>query len=121
MYDYNRVDSSTGKKRELHIDKSLEVITVPQKIDAALSTVREKAKGYEKTIYTENDYFKTFKYDIKGEAEIINEAPFVLCTVIEGEGKVGDEKIKKGDSFIIPTNYKKLLFTGSLSIMMATV
>lgn len=120
LYDYNRVDN-TGKQRELHIDKSIDVITVPQRIDGALPPIREKAEGYEKNTYIKSEYFKTFKYDIEGEAEITNESPFILCTVIDGEGKIGDEKIKKGDNFIIPANYKKLLFLGKLSIMMATV
>ena len=121
LYDYARVDNKTGEQRELHTEKSIDVITVPQITNKASVPVREKIEGYEKTTYIENEYFKTFKYDIDGEVEITNEFPFILCTVLEGKGVVGEEEVKKGDNFIIPANYKKVTISGKLSVIMSTV
>lgn len=41
--------------------------------------------------------------------------------MIEGNGKIGNEVIKKGDNFIIPTGYENVTIMGNMSIMMSTI
>jgi len=120
LYDYNRVDKKTGRQRELHTKKSIDVITVPQKMETTFIPTIESTEDYQKTIYIDNKYFKTFKYDINNQVKFNNES-FLLCTVIEGSGSIGDEEIKKGDNFIVPKGYKEILITGNVSIIISTV
>lgn len=120
LYDYNRVDKKTSEKRELHTKKSIDVITVPQKMGTTSTPTIESAEGYQKTIYIENKYFSTFKYDINDKVKFNNES-FLLCTVMKGSGSILDEEIKKGDNFIVPKGYKEILITGNISIMISTI
>lgn len=120
LYDYNRVDKKTGEKRELHTKKSIDVITVPQKIDITYKPIVEKGEGYEKTIYIENEYFSIVKYDVNEKTNLTNES-FLLCTVMEGNGQIGTEKIRKGDNFIIPNGYDNVTITGQVSIMISKI
>lgn len=119
LYDYDRVDDN-GNKRELHIDKSIDVIKVPQEVDKTTPTV-EKNEGYDKVTFINSKYFSSYKYDIHGNCEITEKAPFVLCTVVGGEGKIGDEDIKIGDNFIVPTGYGTMKFSGNLEILASTI
>ncbi|MHC1684436.1 MAG: type I phosphomannose isomerase catalytic subunit [Clostridiaceae bacterium] len=120
IYDYNRVDKNTGEQRELHSKKAIDVITVPQNIDVNNDIYVEKEKGYKKTIYIKDKYFSTFKYDIDEKVNFINHT-FMLCTVLEGDGEIDGEAIKKGDNFIIPSGYDKISIVGKISIMISTI
>ena len=81
----------------------------------------EKHEVYDKLIFTKSKYFSSYKYDIHGNCEISEEAPFVLCTVVNGEGTIGSETVKKGDNFIVPAGYGKMKFSGNLEILAATI
>lgn len=120
LYDYDRVDDTTGTTRELHIDSSIDVINVPQENEPVTPVVTE-GTNFTKTMFTKSTYFSSFKYNITGDAEITEDAPFIMCTVTDGEGTIGGEEIKKGDNFIVPAGYGTMKFTGNLEILMATV
>ncbi|MEQ8153778.1 MAG: mannose-6-phosphate isomerase, class I [Clostridiaceae bacterium] len=120
LFDYKRADKKTGKERELHTKKSIDVITVPQKIDTTFTSDVERGEGYKKNVYIKSEYFSTFKYDVNGKVNLTNDS-FLLCTVVEGSGIVEEEKIKKGDNFIISSGYKDVLITGNVSIMISTI
>ncbi|MEQ8197095.1 MAG: type I phosphomannose isomerase catalytic subunit, partial [Clostridiaceae bacterium] len=120
LFDYKRADKKTGKERELHTKKSIDVITVPQKIDTTFTSDVERGEGYKKNVYIKSEYFSTFKYDVNGKVNLTNDS-FLLCTVVEGSGIVEEEKIKKSDNFIISSGYKDVLITGNVSIMISTI
>ncbi len=121
LYDYNRVDSKTGKERELHTKKSIDVIKVPQKIDETIKPKMEVINNSKVTIYADTEYFKTIKYDIDGSFEIMNKAPFMLCTILDGEATINEEKFLKGDNFIVPTQLKEIKIFGKITIIVSTL
>lgn len=88
LYDYNRLDQ--GKVRELHIDKSLDVITFPDT----------------EIIKTHQDEFFEFKIiDTTKEIYQANTYGDYLY-IIEGSGFVNAEAIKAGDFIMITSNEK---------------
>lgn len=121
LYDYDRVEKKTGKKRELHTDKSLDVIRVPQKIDTGITPKVENKEGCKITNYVDSKYFKTFKYDVDGNIKIQNNPFFALCTVLEGNGEIDNQPIKKGDNFIIPSDHNVSTLSGNISIIVSTL
>lgn len=85
VYDYDRM--SNGKLRELHVEKSLDVIEVPatdaeKMITSALEV--PKNQFYE---LINCQYYKVYKIDVQGEFEYCLKVPFLLMSVIEGTGK----------------------------------
>lgn len=120
LYDYDRVDETTGKKRDLHISKSIDVITVPQKVSNTKEFVTEYDE-YTKVVMTENDKFNLYRYEINGEASINNTNPFMLCTVIEGKGTIEGKEIAKGSNFIVPAGMNVVNVKGDLKILIATI
>lgn len=64
VYDYDRKDAS-GQKRELHIQQSIDVTTVPAKTPEL--QIKEVRKGQSSIVtYLETDFFNVYEWDIKG-------------------------------------------------------
>ncbi len=102
VYDYDRIDETTGRKRELHVDKALKVI--------------RKYPNY--TNYDFGNHLvscKHFVVDlIEGDTlDFASERSFVSLVVLDGTGRIefkNDEgandylTLSKGESFFIPAS-----------------
>ncbi len=119
LYDYDRLQN--GKSRELHIDKSLDVITVPAK--SAQESVKS-ANGLPENelnqIYACGKY-TIFKLDVNGSASFEQKYPFLAASVLEGAGTMNGAEVRKGDHFIIPCGYGKVEGNGNMSLILSTV
>ncbi|MUP45610.1 mannose-6-phosphate isomerase [Gramella sp. BOM4] len=110
IYDWDRVDSD-GNSRELHTALALDAIDFEKKDDYWLS--------YDKKTNTSSkiascDYFTTNFLPVEGQLEkdYSNLDSFVVYMCVDGaaEISIGEhaEKIKKGESLLVPANTKKL-------------
>lgn len=119
LYDYDRL--SNGKPRELHLQKSMDVIRVPaaDPKDCVFETA-----GLEKNqlhqIYG-CSYYRIFKLEVDGVAEFQQKYPFLLVTACEGEGTVNGCRVRKGMHFILPAAYGKVQVKGNLLLIASTV
>ena len=59
------------------------------------------------------------KLTIFGVATLQQDHPFLLCSVIAGEGYLDQYKIKKGDHFIIPYNYGTFEINGNVEMIVS--
>lgn len=119
LYDYGRLQN--GKARQLHIDKSLDVITVPAKgMEDCVKSTLNLPENTLNQIYTCEKY-TVFKMDVNGEASFVQDFPFLAASVLEGEGSVDDVEIRKGDHFILPSGYGEARLHGKLSLILSTV
>ncbi|WP_020155323.1 mannose-6-phosphate isomerase, class I [Caldibacillus debilis] len=116
VYDYDRTDEK-GNKRELHLDKALDVITVPHR-DHDLHFEKEAHEGAAITCFIRSEYFSVYKWEISGEGEFPKTAPYLLVSVIGGSGSVtvGDKSfpLKKGDHFILPNPVQSFRTEGKM-------
>ena len=103
MYDYNRTDKN-GNKRELHIDKCLDVLNY---------------SNYSKPLQGELNYNCKYFNITKVQNEfslVTNNDNFMVLVCIEGSGKVSFDNeyldIKYGDTLFIPSD-SKCSFTGN--------
>jgi beta-glucosidase len=119
VYDYDRL--SNGKPRELHVEKSIDVITVPAK--SAANSVKSTA-GLPKNRLNELyscDYYDVFKLEVEGNTSFPQKYPFLILSVIEGTGYVNGQPIKKGDHFILPDGFETVEMQGNMSLIASTV
>ena len=123
LYDYDRKDQE-GNLRELHIDQSIAVATIPHQ-DADFTQQTTAIEGAEITKYIEAEYFTVYKYEVDGEAAFTQDAPFLLASVLEGEGSltVGNENypLKKGDHFILPSDVESYGIDGKIELIISHV
>lgn len=108
IYDYDRVDQD-GKKRELHLDKSIDVINigptspnvVPERIES------DEQKGQ---ILVESDFFTVTKWQIEGTFNFRKPRDYCLVSIISGEGEI----ITDGNVYEVSTGSHLILTADDL-------
>lgn len=118
LYDYDRL--SDGKPRELHIEKSIDVIRCPHR-DEAVSREPECHDGYVIKHLISCDYYAVDKVDVNGRFLLEQTEPFSIVSVIDGEGTADKHPIKKGMNFILPSGYGSCEFQGKMSLVISHV
>lgn len=114
FYDYKRKDNN-GNYRELHLKQAIEVLKFDSNIEIP-ERIIEEYPNYTKTTLIANDEYKVTKLDIDGRINYpINN--YELFTCIKGEGIINNQKIKKGDSCLIPATINELNIEGNLTIL----
>ena len=109
LYDYNRKDKN-GNLRPLHVDKSLDVIQVP---DSGVHEVKNYSdlKDFEQIV--DHEKFSCMLYNIEDRLDIyMDEDTFQIVTVISGEFEVEGHKLGIGESFIILNDTEELHLVG---------
>ncbi|CAM3270484.1 mannose-6-phosphate isomerase, class I [Paenibacillus lupini] len=121
IYDYDRTDDK-GAKRELHLDKGIEVTTVPH-VDAKASSSIETVGGTEVTTLVSNNFFTVQKWTADGESNFPAPVKFTICSVIEGNGELANETgsypLVKGDHFILPLGFGEFTLRGKLELIIS--
>ena len=119
VYDYDRL--SNGKPRQLHIEQSIDVITVPAKaVEDSVKSTEELAKNQWNELYS-CGYYTVFCADVDGRLEFEQKYPFLICSVLEGDGIVASQPVKKGDHFILPSGFGNVEMQGAMRLIASTV
>lgn len=126
LYDYNRQDKD-GNKRELHIDKALNVVNLKN-----FSVIRQPMRvlRYAKGISRENilrcKYFQVEKISVNTNKNIYVEFNNISCKIlvcISGEGIIevddrgGNMAFRKGDSIFVSAQVKKFFIRGNSTFL----
>ncbi len=114
LYDYGRLQD--GKPRELHIEKSIDVIECPHQDRTADGSAVKNGDAVIKTMVS-CPFYTVKKIQVEGNAVISMEGSYQLFSVIGGEGIIDGKNIKKGDHFILPYGYGDYRLSGNLELM----
>ena len=120
IYDY-------GRPREIHIEKSLDVINFSLSAENIGGKDTEKFDGFEKVELCKSEYFTIEKYIItSGISEVSDKDRFFIFTCVDGSGCMEDENknrvdIKKGDSIFIPAELGRYKIIGDLTVLKSYV
>ncbi len=122
VYDYDRVGAD-GQKRELHLDKVIDVTTVPH-VDGKSEQSVDEMDGGNVTTLVKNEFFTVYKWEVKTELKLTQDKLFMLGSVIAGQGKLTNEagetfSLKKGDHFILPHKLGEFVLTGDLELIVS--
>ncbi len=119
VYDYGRL--SDGKPRQLHIEQSLDVITVPAKsVEESIIGAQELERRFVKNMLNpiiSCKYYRVWHMEVDGQAQLEQNEPFLIVSVIEGSGQINGCPIKMGDHFILPNGFGKAELTGNLRMI----
>lgn len=116
VYDYDRLDDN-GNRRDLHIEKSILVSTVPH----TDQTPQPKKLHYKDSVitrYVSNEFFTVERWSVSGELNLKSNH-FKLISVIDGKGMLNGEKLVKGDHLIITGEVYDLNLEGKMELIVS--
>lgn len=123
VYDYGRLDNQ-GNERELHLKQSIDVTTVPHQ-SHQLNILVEELENEKRTTFVQCDFFSVEKWEINGVVKHSQTKPFLLCSVIEGDGTIttvaGTYRYKKGDHFLLPNGLGDFELNGNSELIVSYV
>lgn len=116
VYDY-------GRDREIHVEKSLDVIDFNLKPERTSENYKDYI-DYKYTKIFKSKYFVIDKCIVANKYRGIgNLKTFEIFTCVDGEGKIEgegfSEVIKKGDSFLIPATIKEYEVSGKIELLIS--
>jgi Phosphomannose isomerase len=100
FYDYNRKQAD-GTLRELHVEDAVKSIKYFENL---------------KVDTTSCEYFTFNKYDITDSMTVSADNGFKHIVCIGGNGKIGNEIIKTGDSYFIPQGLTDVILTAKTDL-----
>lgn len=119
VYDYDRL--TDGKPRQLHVQQSIDVITVPA--PAAEDSVKSAVDLPENVMneLISCDYYTVWKLTVTKPVSLTQEHPFLIMSVLEGQGLVNGQMISKGDHFILPAGIGQVDLQGDMVLIASSV
>lgn len=116
VYDY-------GRPREIHVEKSLEVIDFDLEAKKLIQKYDE-FNGYKYASLCRNEYFSIDKCVISNMYKATTDRlHFTIVTCTEGNGEIKGENyseiIKKGDSFLLPATLGDYQLIGEMDILIS--
>ena len=116
VYDY-------GRPREIHVEKSLEVIDFNSKPKKLVEDYKN-FDGYKDTKLCESKYFTIDKCVVNSKYKTNSDAEFFsIITCVEGKGTINyknkTEIIAKGDSILIPVQLGEYEIKGEVEILIS--
>ena len=120
VYDYHRKDKD-GHERQLHVQQSIDVTNISADADQQKEFVSVPLENGTRTCMVESEFFKVYSYKMTGKNTVANDAPFQMVSVIDGEGTLNGDEVKKGDHFVICSDQKETNFDGNMEVMITTL
>lgn len=120
VYDYHRKDKD-GHERQLHVQQSIDVTNISADADQQKEFVSVPLENGTRTCMVESEFFKVYSYKMTGQNTVANDAPFQMVSVIDGEGTLNGDAVKKGDHFVICSDQKETDFDGNMEVMITTL
>ena len=120
VYDYHRKDAD-GNERQLHVQQSIDVTSVPSLHSSNTLFTNSHLDNGSKTRYVDSEFFVVDCYRLTGENTILNDKPFQMVSILEGEGIMDGQAVKKGDHFIVCSDQNEVVYDGVMTIMITTL
>lgn len=121
LYDYDRRDDA-GNTRELHIDQSIDVTTIPHSDQQPTTIINEQDNGTLTTLVS-NDFFTVYEWSLTGEVSFEQEGLYTLVSVVDGKGSLQIEndtyELNKGDHFLLPNEIRNWKIDGNIHLIAA--
>jgi len=118
LYDYDRLQN--GKPRQLHLKQSMDVIKCPEE-EVIYERKQKKLSNARVEELVSCDIYTVSRVMIDGVQSFVPEHSFYLVSVIAGDGKIDEHSIKKGEHFIIPSDYGAFQMEGKLELIISHI
>jgi beta-glucosidase len=119
LYDYNRLQN--GVPRPLHTAKCLDVIRVPDGVGENRVTSTRNLSPNQMHVLGACPQYLVYKLIVRGEFAAEQSHPFLILSVIEGDGVIDGRPVRKGTHMLLPYGYGTVHFLGEMEIILSTL
>ena len=118
VYDYGRLVD--GKPRELHVRQSIDVINVPDEADQKAICHAAQLPVNQMNLLVECDFYKGWKLILEGTLTMEQEYPFLIVSVLTGNGIINGRPVYKGDHLLLPSGCGTIDMRGQMELILST-
>lgn len=115
VYDFDRKQAD-GSLRELHLDKALDVINYGAELPASGEVAASEGPL---TTLEQNECYTVVRATVAGELAVPVSYPFTCVSVIEGEGTLCGELVRKGSNLLALSACRELVFAGDMQVIIS--
>ncbi|MDO5417511.1 MAG: mannose-6-phosphate isomerase, class I [Lachnospiraceae bacterium] len=118
LYDYDRLQN--GQPRELHLAKSIDVITCPYE-EQSQEHETVDGEGFQAEKMVKCPFYSVTKVHVTKKVSFEQDQPFLMLSIIDGEGTIDGTAVKKGMNLILPCGYGTYTVEGDVEFMVSGV
>jgi mannose-6-phosphate isomerase len=96
IFDWNRIDPSTGRERDLHIEQAIQCIDVED--------VQPKLIESQRELLVDHSLFEIEKWSLTGAREAPPFGQFAIICCLTGNLSCADAKLSPGEFFLVPAH-----------------
>ncbi len=115
VYDFDRKQAD-GSLRELHLDKALDVINYGAELPASGEVAASEGPL---TTLEQNECYTVVRAIVAGELAVPVSYPFTCVSVIEVEGTLCGEPVRKGSNLLALSACRELVFAGDMQVIIS--
>ena len=120
LYDYDRVDPSTGKVRPIQPEHVYDNVNVPDKLIEFQMYPFATERGLKVTRYwDEPGLYTLIRLQCEKEGTFLHDQ-FAFYTCVKGEGTINDVPIRQGETVLVPCNMGWVTFKGEMDLFLAS-
>ncbi|AZU64319.1 mannose-6-phosphate isomerase, class I [Neobacillus mesonae] len=121
VYDYDRTDDA-GNTRELHLERSKQVTTVPHQ-DAEVEQTEKVNGGLVEKKLVKEQYFTVYHWQLDGQADCEMDQDFLQVSVVDGQAALTIDgksfNVEKGTHFILPHGIRQFTLEGKAEFIVS--
>lgn len=120
LYDYDRIEPSTGKKRDIQPEEVYDNVNLPDKMIEFQQFPSKIEFGIDVTRYTdEPGLYTLMRLQVEEKGKFLHDR-FAFYTCVKGEGKIGGVDIRQGETVLVPGNMGWIDFEGNMDVFLAS-
>ncbi len=120
LYDYDRIDPNTGKRRPTHPKEVYDNVNLPDKLIEFQDFPSADELGCQVTRYwDEPGLYTLIRLRVREKGRFLHDR-FAFYTCVKGEGTLNGIRIRQGDTFLVPDKMGWVDIEGDLDIFLAS-
>lgn len=120
LYDYDRIEAATGKKRDIQPKEVYENVNIPDKMIEFQMYPFANEHGIKVTRYLdEPGLYTLMRLQVEEKGKFIHDR-FAFYTCVKGEGKINNVSIRQGETVLVPDHMGWLKIEGNMDLFLAS-
>lgn len=120
LYDYDRIDPSTNKKRDIQPETVYKNVNIPDKLIEFQMYPHANEHSCKVTRYWDEPGLYTLtRIQTKTNGKFLHDR-FAFYTCVKGEGYINDVSIRQGETILVPDHFGWINIKGNLDLFMAS-